>query len=106
VPSFKAISTDNLITSHQILGLTCNPTLLSFLHIQKSIFLKVAFFPKLLVTISKKKPCTALDGAGDIHLQSSKSRHLDDVNDKFKIFYVKASVSSGMIFINLSTETE
>jgi len=39
-------------------------------------------------------------------LQSSKSRHLDDVNDKFKIFYVKASVSSGMIFINLSTETE
>jgi hypothetical protein len=72
VSSFKAISTDNLITSHQILGLTSNPTFLSFLHIQKSIFLKVAFFPKLLVTKKKKKFCTALDVAGDIHTSKSK----------------------------------
>jgi hypothetical protein len=41
-----------------------------------------------------------------VTIQSPNSRHLDDDNDKFKIFYVKAIVSSGMIFLTLSTETE
>jgi hypothetical protein len=57
----------------------------------KKYILKSRIFPKAL-GYHFKKLCIALDGAGAIHNSSPHSRHVDDANDKFKIFYVNASV--------------
>jgi len=69
--------------------------------------LKSCIFPKALGYYLKKKiSALHLMVLVLLTLRSPNSRHLDDANDKFKIFCVKASVSSGMIFLTLSRETE
>jgi hypothetical protein len=92
VSSFKAISTDNLISSHQILVLTNNPTFLLFLRIQKSIFLKVAFFQSSWLP-PQNNSVLHLMVLVLFTLQRPNGRHIDDANDKFKILNVKMSVS-------------